>query len=103
MQGSAQTIHQVQASLGFRIVTPCDMLVGTHEHEIAPIERARIAGLDVKHGEGQAPPLIRCGGSGVGQPVSGPSIAVNRRVRDGMGMRANSVPVTVVRYEISFG
>src|SRR5258708_764319 len=31
------------------------MLVGTHEHEIAPIERARIGILDIKDGERHAP------------------------------------------------
>ena len=40
---------------------------------------------------------MRWGGSGVGQPVSGPTIVVKRSRRQGMGMRESSVPVNEVR------
>ena len=33
----------------------------------------------------------------------GPPVAVNRLLRDGMGMRASSIPVAAVRNETSFG
>jgi hypothetical protein len=47
--------------------------------------------------------LIRCGGSGVGHEVSGPSVALYRSARDGIGTRESSIPVTVVVETTSFG
>src|ERR1700737_3701397 len=41
--------------------------------------------------------LMRCGGSGVGQLQSGPSVLVKRSRRQGIGIRASSGPVNVVR------
>ena len=46
---------------------------------------------------------MRCGGSGVGHQVSGPSLDVYRSARPGIGMRESSVPHTLVRNTTSFG
>ena len=41
--------------------------------------------------------LMRCGGSAVGQPQSGPSFIVKRSRRQGISILVSSLPVNVVR------
>ena len=93
-----------------QIVHVVTVLPGNIEHVAKTLRRhqrrAGAAPLDDRVRDQRRPVNDVCevlgGGSGVGHQVSGPSVVVNRSLRDGIGMRASSIPVAVVRNETSW-